>query len=708
MMWKITPLLWAMSLALSGLSVSAAEPDSTNRSVPSPSTPTAASVTNEVIPAHQPPQKAPSAEVQTQTQPSTELAEPKVDDTHRDKPVTPNVTDPAPTSSQGGTEATPESSSEVPLRHPPLNAEKAEVTPPAAPSEPAPLFKAGTYSATVNGHNAPFTVTVTVSRDRIEKIDTSDNLETTGVGRVAIEKISQKIVDYQSLGVDSVTGATISSFALREGVKSALKSAGADIDTLTKKVESHPIGKVDIDADVIVVGGGGAGLAAAISAYEAGARKVLVLEKLGFLGGSTNVSEGALNAPDPERQGKMGIDDSIRHFTEQTLHGGHDKGDPVLVRHLTKGALDAVHWLEMEGVHFKDEIGTATGALWQRSHYPSTPSGNTYIRAFEERIAQTHGDIEVITDAQVIDLVENKRRITGVVAKNFGRTINAHASHGVIIATGGFGANVPLRQKVNTGVWKDVPLDHRIGTTNLAKAAQGEGLTLAEKRGADVVGLDDIQLHPCGTPGTGLMEHLRTSGRNRIFVNTDGERFVNEGAARDVLAKAIFAQKGAQYWIIVNHLRYPSRDFVDANGSTIRNMVAMGAVVEAGTLEELAQKTHMDPAKLKASVDAYNRAVDTKLPDALGFVANNKDDRPMTEGPWYAAKKVPTVHHTMGGLRINERAQVLNTKGEVIPGLYAAGEVTGGIHGSNRLGGNAIADVMVFGRTAGTNAVLLK
>ena len=575
-------------------------------------------------------------------------------------------------------------------------------------TQPQYTFKPGTYSATVTGHNAPVTVKVTVSEHRIEKIDASENLETIGVGRKAIEKVTAKILDYQSLGVDGITGATLSSFAVREGVKKALQGATQDMEALNNaSCVTHPVGVLDLQSDVVIVGGGGSGLAAAISAYEAGARKVIILEKLGFLGGSTNVSEGALNAPDPLRQGKQGIEDSTRYFFEQTMYGGHDKGDPALVRHLTSRALDAVHWMEMEGVIFKDEVGTATGALWQRSHYPSTPSGNSYIRAFEKRIAETNGAIEVYTDAQVIDLKKEDGRITGVVAKNFGRTINVK-SPAVVIATGGFGANIPLRQKVNTGVWKDVELNNHIGTTNLNKAAQGEGLILAEKYGAALVGLDDIQLHPCGTPGTGLMEHIRTSGRNRIFVNSDGERFVNEGAARDVLAKAIFAQKGGQYWIVVNHLRYPSRDFIDNNGDSIKNMAAVGAVVEANTLEELAQKCKMDLTKLKASIDAYNKAVETKTPDELGFVANNKADRQMTEGPWYASRKVPTVHHTMGGIKINPQGQVLDAEGNVIPGLYAAGEVTGGIHGSNRLGGNAIADCMVFGRTAGTNAVMLR
>ncbi len=564
-------------------------------------------------------------------------------------------------------------------------------------------MKPGVYTATVNGHNAPMTVEVTVPEHKIEKIDASKNLETIGVGRKAIEKMTAKILDMQSIGVDAVTGATVTSSAIWSAVKQCLEQAGADMKAVTAKVEKHPSGERTIDADVVIVGGGGAGLAAAVSAHEAGAKKVVVLEKLGYLGGSTNVSEGALNAVDPARQGKQGIEDSTAKFYEQTLKGGHDKGDPELVKYLTENSLSSVEWLEAHGVKFKDEIGTATGALWQRSHYPATPSGNTYIRALEAVIDKTNGAIEVITDAEVNDLIKAEGRIAGVKAKHFGEKLTV-SSDAVVITTGGFGANVKLRQEVNTGVWKHVVLDNKIGTTNINKAAQGQGMDLAKKYGAQLIGLDDIQLHPCGTPGTGLMENIRTSGRNRIFVNVDGDRFVNEGAARDVLANAIIKQPKGTYWIVVNKVRYPARDWVDANGATIRDMVALGSVVEADSLDDLAKKTGMDAGKLKASIDGYNKIVKDGAKDPLGFVANNKADTTLTEGPWYACQKVVTVHHTMGGIKINTKAEVIGTDGKVIPGLYAAGEVTGGIHGSNRLGGNAIADVMLFGRTAGVEA----
>ena len=573
----------------------------------------------------------------------------------------------------------------------------------AAKTAPS-TFKPGTYTATVNGHNAPVTVKVTVSKNRIEKIDTSKNLETIGVGRVALKLMTDKILKYQSLGVDAITGASISSLALLSGVEKCLEQAGGNIDKLTEQVEKHPAGTKTYDADVVVIGGGGSGLATAIAAYQAGAKKVIVVEKLGYLGGSTNVSEGALNAVDPKRQGKQGIEDSFEKFYDQTMKGGHNKGNPELVKYLTQNSMKSVEWLESMGVKFKDEIGTATGALWQRSHYPATPSGNTYIRSFEQVIKGTNGAIQVLTDTQATDLLQDKGRITGVTAKHFGQQVILNAKDGVVIATGGFGANIKFRQEVNTGVWKSVKLDNSIGCTNIQKAAQGEGLLIAKKHGADLINLDDIQIHPCGTPGTGLMENIRTSGRNRIFVNVDGDRFVNEGAARDVLAGAIFAQPKSTYYVVVNKVRYPSRDWVDANGATIANMVALGSVIEAKTLDELAQKTGMKAADLKKSIDDYNAVVSGKAKDKFGFEANNKADKLMTEGPWYACKKVPTVHHTMGGIKINTKAEVLNTSGKVIPGLYASGEVTGGIHGSNRLGGNAIADVMVYGRTAGTNA----
>ncbi|MBR2570796.1 MAG: flavocytochrome c [Clostridia bacterium] len=563
----------------------------------------------------------------------------------------------------------------------------------------------GVYEATTSGHNAPITVAVTVAGDKIEKVEVTNENETIGVGKVAIERMTQRIADEQSLAVDVITGASITSRAILRAAEDALAESGLDLDALKAEKEAAEPQDTEYACDVVVVGGGGSGLASAISAQQSGAN-VIVMEKLDILGGSTNVSEGALNAVDPVRQGAQGIEDSVGKFVKQTYEGGHGVGDLELITYLCMNSMDAVEWLESIGVEFKDEIGTATGALWQRSHYTTTPSGNSYIRVFEKYIAENEG-ITVLNGTTATEITTEDGKVTGVIgtAKD-GSTVTVKANS-VILATGGFGANKDLLAEYNTGVWAHVDVTS-LGCTNIRLSATGAGIEMARAVGADVTGMSDIQIHPCGTPGTGLMENIRTSGRNRIFVNVYGDRFVNEGAARDTLAQAIFDQDEQTYWIVVNAVRYPARDWVDANGATIENMVAQGSVVEADTLEELAEKIGADPAKLTASVENYNAIVRGELEDPLGFVANNKADVEMTEGPWYACRKVPTVHHTMGGLKINAKTEVLNTEGTVIPNLFACGEVTGGIHGSNRLGGNAIADCMTFGKLAGEMAAANK
>ena len=563
-----------------------------------------------------------------------------------------------------------------------------------------------TYTATTPGHNAPITVAVTMDGDKIAKVAVSNEIETRGVGKVAIDVMTQRIVDTQSLACDSVTGASITSNAIKRGAIQALKDGGIDTTELEKAPAKPEAKDATYDADVVVVGGGGAGLAAAVSAAQTGV-KVVVVEKLDILGGSTNVSEGALNAVDPERQKAQGIEDSVEKFVDQTYTGGHEKGNMELIKYLCNNSMAAIEWLEDVGVEFDSKVGRATGALWDRSHYPAEngsvmKSGNLYIQTFD-KVLSGMDNVTILTGTEAKELLTKNGAVTGVKATGkLGETVTVNAKNGVILATGGFGSNKDLLREYNTGVWAHVDLT-KLGCTNMALSAQGTGIEMARKVGAAVTGMDDIQVHPCGTPGTGLMENIRTSGNNRIFVNIHGDRFVNEGAARDVLAQAIFDQEEQTYYVVVNNVRFPSRDWVDNYGGTIASMVAQGVVVEADTLEELAEKTGMDAAKLQASVDAHNAVARGEKEDELGFKPGNGEVE-LTTGPWYACKKVPTVHHTMGGLEINTDTQVLNKDGKVIKGLYAAGEVTGGIHGSNRLGGNAIADCMTFGRQAGANA----
>ncbi len=565
--------------------------------------------------------------------------------------------------------------------------------------------KDGVYTAKVIGHNAPMTVVVTIQDGKITNINARKNLETPNVGRRAIELMSDKIVRNQSIGVDAVTGASLTSFAIKTAVRQCLQQAGADMDEWTRPAEKIPATPIQLQSDVVVIGGGGSGLAAAVSALQNGAQRVVIVEKMGYLGGSTNVSGGAFNAPDPVLQKAQGIEDSIEKFYEQTLKGGHNVGTPELIHYLTDNALDTLHWLEGMGMKFKKKIGTATGALWQRSHYPVAPAGTGYVNTLINQLNAAGSRVTILTDTQAKDLIVNARgEVVGVKALRKNKQPVRVSAGSVVIATGGFGANLALRQRVNTGVWKEVTLDKTIGCSNIQLAAQGEGLEIGRRAGADVIGLSDIQLHPNGTPGTGLFQDIATSGRNRIFVNKDGNRFVNEGAPRDVLAKAIFAN-GGQYWLVMNHLRYPDKTKIDKYGISMNDMLTLGRVKEAATLEEAARIMNVNLDNLKASIAEYNKAVRHEVDrDKYGFKSNNTEDKPLTEGPWYVCPKVPTVHHTMGGLRINNKAQVLDKSGKAIGGLFAAGEVTGGIHGANRLGGNAVCDIMTFGRLAGRSA----
>lgn len=569
-------------------------------------------------------------------------------------------------------------------------------------------LKDGTYEAKVIGHNAPMTVTVTIAGGKIASVSTK-NLESFGVGKTALEVKGKEIVSRQSLGIDAMSGATLSSFALVQGVEECLKSAGAteaELDKWTAPAVKYPANPITVTGDVAVIGGGGTGLAAAVSALENGAAKVVIIEKLGYLGGSTNVSGGALNAVDDKRQKAQGIKDSIPTFFDATMKGGHNVGNPALVHYLTDNACKTVEWMEKQGVVFRDKIGAATGSLGQRSHYGVKPAGYAYTSVFENVLKTKYKDrVEFLMEcpAEAI-LTDASGKVTGVKAVRHGQPVTVKAAS-VILATGGFGAKVKFRQEVNTGVWKEVVLDKNIGTTNINQAAQGDGLVMARKVGANLIGLSDIQLHPNGTPGTGLMQDIATSGRNRLFINLNGERFVNEGAARDTLCKAIFAQPKGTYWLVMNKLRYPDQNKPDRMGVTMKDMLALGRVKSADTLEELAKVIGVPADNLKASVAEYNKAASHQVEkDKFGFAATNTDDAPMTEGPWYACLKVPTVHHTMGGVEINTKAEVIGADGKPIAGLFAAGEVTGGIHGANRLGGNAIADVFTFGRLAGQSA----
>ena len=558
-------------------------------------------------------------------------------------------------------------------------------------------FTPGTYTTETRGqHN--MTITVTVSETEILDI-VVEHKETPGIGEPAVEPIIDRILAAQGLGVDAISGATITSEAIIEGVADCLKQAGGDIDKLraikfVEEMVREP--DLELETDVVVIGAGGAGLAAAVTANENGS-SVIVVEKENKVGGNTILAGGALNAVDEGSETAIANKDSVDlHFT-QTYEGGDKLADPELVRTFVENAWDGVEWLKEMGMEFEPGVFTVLGGMWPRAHKPSEPVGTGFFKTYNEYI-DNHDDIEVMLNTTANELIIEDGVVVGIIGTGkTGNEIKIYAKS-VVIATGGFGQNIEMRQKYNT-IWPT--LDESVLSTN-HPGATGDGIAMALEVDAALVGMEYIQLLPLGDPITGsLSGNIETDVERRIFVNKEGNRFVDEGARRDVMTSALFEQTDATLFIVLDGKNYPDSNSLNNFGETIGELVEAGRAYQADTLEDLAKQIGVPAENLIAAVDNFNSHVDNKTTDEFGrTLYSTKID----QAPYYACMRIPTIHHTMGGLKINTSAQVINDSGEVIPGLYAAGEVTGGIHGSNRLGGNALSDILVFGRIAGKSA----
>ena len=551
-------------------------------------------------------------------------------------------------------------------------------------------------------------VAVTVDENGVvTNVEVTKNGDTPGISDPAVEQIPARIVEMQSANVDAVSSATFTSEAIMAATLDAVTKAGLDAAAWSEKKEAVVEKGADVvlEADVVIVGAGGAGLAAAVQANQNGST-VIVLEKMGKVGGNTILAGGAMNAVNDRSEQAIAYNDSVEwHFT-QTMNGGDNQGDPVLVHTLVSNAYAGVEWLMDLGMEFQDETAglfTVTGGLWPRAHKPVMPLGQGFFATYMNYI-DSHEGVDVMLNTKANELLVNENgRVCGVVATGeTGNTVTVKAHNGVVMATGGFAASVELRSAFNTQ-WAD--LGASIKSTNHA-GATGDGIKMMQKLGADFVQMGNIQLLPLGDPVTGsLAGNIEHDVETRIFVNKEGNRFVNEGGRRDDMTNGLFAQTDAYMWIVMDSDTYPTGDELNNFGETINQLVEAGRAFKGETLEELAEKIGVPAENLVAAVTEFNRHAEggdlAGTPDEFGRTLFST---PIDNGPFYAAARVPTVHHTMGGVRINQYCQVINENGQIIPGLYAAGEVTGGIHGSNRLGGNALTDTVVFGRIAGDSA----
>lgn len=549
----------------------------------------------------------------------------------------------------------------------------------------------GSFQGKAKGHNGDVVIDVDIENSKIKNVSLKESVETEDVGAIAINKLIEK-VNSSDFNLDIVTGATYSSEAFISAFADALKKAGLNYKNYLKK--DVQIAKRDekkeMNVDVVVVGSGGAGLISAIKAKENG-KKVVVLEKLPIIGGNTLISGAEYAAPQNWLQDKENIKDSVELFEKDVEKAG---GNKELIKVLATNALDGAKWLRDDvGVEWMDHLMFFGGHSVKRSLIPKGQSGKELINKLSDKCSKL--GIDILTETNCYELIFEDNKVKGVKAniKTGQLTVNAKS---VILATGGFGANKKMLYE------NDKEIDDKILSTN-QPGSTGDGIIMAQKIGADVVDMDKIQLYPICDVQTGKLLYTAdtrlTSGA--ILVNKQGNRFVEELDTRRKISMAIKEQQDSIAYQIWDEDSMQKSKVLQDHKIEYDNLIENKKMIKANSIEEIADFFDLDKENLKKTIEKFNKDSENGKDTLfnlrrLGFK--------IEKAPFYCLKAVPAVHHTMGGLKINKEAKVLNTKAQEIDGLFAAGEVTGGIHGNNRLGSVSIADITVFGIIAGTNA----
>lgn len=555
-----------------------------------------------------------------------------------------------------------------------------------------------TTQGTGVGKHGDMTVAVTFDNGRIQAIEIVKEAENPVLAKKVYTDLKAAVIASNSADLDAISGATFSSKGFLDAVKDAAKKAGvtlskADAKAIKKVVKNIPAVS---NYDVVVIGAGGAGFSAAIEAKNAGANVVL-LEKMPAVGGNSLISGAEMNAARNWVQPKLGIlDDSAERHAADTFKGGDKKGDMKVINVMTANALDAAKWCrDYLGVRFEDDnLFFFGGHSRKRALIPVGHTGTEFIAKFQAKADEL--GIPVITDMKAEELIKDKTgRVVGVKATSHGATYTFNAKGGVVLATGGFGANKAMVKKYNPKI------DERFKTTD-APGTTGEALYMAKRAGAQLVNMGYIQTYPICDPISGVIELIADSRFDgAIMLNQEGKRFVEELERRDVLSEAILKQTGNYCWVLWNDNIGKISNTVKEHPTEYEAFTKQGIMATCPDLKCIADFTKMPLKQLESTV---------KRISSMAGKGNDKDFHhrgglmDMSEGQYYVIKAVPSTHHTMGGVRINEKAQALTAKGQVIPGLWAAGEVTGVTHGTNRLGGNAYTDIIVFGRIAGEAA----
>ncbi len=549
----------------------------------------------------------------------------------------------------------------------------------------------GTYEGKARGHNGDVVLNVSFENSKIKNVSLKESVETEDVGKLAIEKLIQK-VNSGDFNLDEITGATYSSKAFVNALADAIKKSGLDYKKILKNnpVMNEKFEVKEMNTDVVVVGSGGAGLISAIKSKQAGAN-VVIIEKLPLIGGNTLISGAEYSAPNNWLQEKENIKDSVDLFKKDVEKAG---GDKELIDVLANNALDGAKWLRDDvKVEWTDELMFFGGHSVKRSLIPKGQSGKELINKLHAKAEEL--GIEILTETNAFELLTKDNVVTGVKAKIKTGELIINAKS-VVLTTGGFGANKKMLYD------NDKEVDDKILSTN-SPGSTGDGIKMAQAIGADVVDINQIQLYPVCDVETGKLLYTgdtRLAG-GAIIVNKEGKRFVEELGTRREISMGIKAQTDSIAYQIWDEDSMQKSKILPTHEIEYKNLIEGKKLCKVNSIEEMAEFFGIDKENLKETIKQFNedseKGKDTLFNlRRLGFKVE--------KAPFYCLKAVPAVHHTMGGLKINKNAQVLNKNGEVIKGLYSAGETTGGIHGKNRLGSVSIADITVFGIIAGTNA----
>ena len=453
--------------------------------------------------------------------------------------------------------------------------------------------------------------------------------------------------------------------------------------------------KWDNEADVVIVGSGFAGLSAALEARLAGAT-VLVVEKMGIAGGNSVICGGAMAVAKSPLQKQKGVEDSAELMVDDMVKAGHGLNYPELAKMVAERSAEAFLWCrDYLGAEFKDELAHFGGHCVQRTHTTANHTGAGIIRPMFKKAEEL--DITILKKTCVDRIITNGvERVAGIEVTINDERQFIRARRGLIVASGGFSADVSYR------LTQDPRLTEKISSTN-HPGATAECLKEMLRIGANPVQLSWIQLGPWTSPeergfGWTPVFAAYSSFTHGIIVNpVTGERFVDELADRKIHVDAIIKTGNPAVSIC-------DEDGAKPSAHVLEKLLRRGVVHKFDTLDALAVHYEMPVDKLKAQVTRYNEYV-SKGSDPEFNKPFKMKQGPIATAPYYAVRLWPKVHHTMGGVQIDTSARVIDIRnGEPIPGLYACGEVTGGIHGACRLGSVAISECIVFGRIAGQQA----